>query len=192
MKTSTLLRFFLLSLLLSGCGPVIGQVMRIADGLKEFELTQGKIEDLAGGGELLVYGPFAKTSEAFYICRGEDAAHFAEELVKAGLFQSSLRLDREELDPSRAAALLKTLGAEELRQKFGLEKAPEKVLLGTILYRRTIVAPTRGVVMDVGYRLEFYDPRSRQSTVIEVAVRDLAERTVPRLVEELTRRLRHG
>ncbi len=192
MKTSTLLRFFLLSLLLSGCGPVIGQVMRIADGLKDFELTQGKIEDLAGGGELLVYGPFAKTSEAFYICRGEDAAHFAEELVKAGLFQSSLRLDREELDPSRAAALLKTLGAEELRQKFGLEKAPEKVLLGTILYRRTIVAPTRGVVMDVGYRLEFYDPRSRQSTVIEVAVRDLAERTVPRLVEELTRRLRHG
>ncbi len=192
MKTSTLLRFFLLSLLLSGCGPVIGQVMRIADGLKEFELTQGKIEDLAGGGELLVYGPFAKTSKAFYICRGEDAAHFAEELVKAGLFQSSLRLDREELDPSRAAALLKTLGAEELRQKFGLEKAPEKVLLGTILYRRTIVAPTRGVVMDVGYRLEFYDPRSRQSTVIEVAVRDLAERTVPRLVEELTRRLRHG
>ncbi len=192
MKTSTLLRFFLLSLLLSGCGPVIGQVMRIADGLKEFELTQGKIEDLAGGGELLVYGPFAKTSEAFYICRGEDAAHFAEELVKAGLFQSSLRLDREELDPSRAAALLKTLGAEELRRKFGLEKAPEKVLLGTILYRRTIVAPTRGVVMDVGYRLEFYDPRSRQSTVIEVAVRDLAERTVPRLVEELTRRLRNG
>ncbi len=192
MKTSTLLRFFLLSLLLSGCGPVIGQVMRIADGLKEFEHTQGKIEDLAGGGELLVYGPFAKTSEAFYICRGEDAAHFAEELVKAGLFQSSLRLDREELDPSRAAALLKTLGAEELRQKFGLEKAPEKVLLGTILYRRTIVAPTRGVVMDVGYRLEFYDPRSRQSTVIEVAVRDLAERTVPRLVEELTRRLRNG
>ncbi len=192
MKTSTLLRFFLLSLLLSGCGPVIGQVMRVADGLKEFEVTQGKIEDLAGGGELLVYGPFAKTSEAFYICRGEDAAHFAEELVKAGLFQSSLRLDREELDPSRAAALLKTLGAEELRQKFGLEKAPEKVLLGTILYRRTIVAPTRGVVMDVGYRLEFYDPRSRQSTVIEVAVRDLAERTVPRLVEELTRRLRHG
>ncbi len=192
MKTSTLLRFFLLSLLLSGCGPVIGQVMRVADGLKEFEVTQGTIEDLAGGGELLVYGPFAKTSEAFYICRGEDAAHFAEELVKAGLFQSSLRLDREELDPSRAAALLKTLGAEELRQKFGLEKAPEKVLLGTILYRRTIVAPTRGVVMDVGYRLEFYDPRSRQSTVIEVAVRDLAERTVPRLVEELTRRLRHG
>ncbi len=192
MKTSTLLRFFLLSLLLSGCGPVIGQVMRIADGLKEFEVTQGKIEDLAGGGELLVYGPFAKTSEAFYICRGEDAAHFAEELVKAGLFQSSLRLDREELDPSRAAALLKTLGAEELRRKFGLEKAPEKVLLGTILYRRTIVAPTRGVVMDVGYRLEFYDPRSRQSTVIEVAVRDLAERTVPRLVEELTRRLRNG
>ncbi len=192
MKTSTLLRFFLLSLLLSGCGPVIGQVMRIADGLKEFEVTQGTIEDLAGGGDLLVYGPFAKTSEAFYICRGEDAAHFAEELVKAGLFQSSLRLDREELDPSRAAALLKTLGAEELRQKFGLEKAPEKVLLGTILYRRTIVAPTRGVVMDVGYRLEFYDPRSRQSTVIEVAVRDLAERTVPRLVEELTRRLRNG
>ncbi len=192
MKTSTLLRFFLLSLLLSGCGPVIGQVMRVADGLKEFELTQGKIEDLAGGGELLVYGPFAKTSEAFYICRGEDAAHFAAELAEAGLFKSSLRLDREELDPSRAAALLKTLGAEELRQKFGLEKAPEKVLLGTILYRRTIVAPTRGVVMDVGYRLECYDPRSRQSTVIEVAVRDLAERTVPRLVEELTRRLRHG
>ena len=89
------------------------------------------------------------------------------------------------VDPEQVRGLT----PEQLRERYGLAEAPTRVVFGTIMKRETVIAPTRGVVMIVAYRLEFFDPASKDSTVLVVAVRDLAERCIPLAVEELRRQL---
>ena len=180
----------LLLLLLAGCGPIFGQMTALTDGVKEFRVVDGRLADLKGDGPLLVYGPFAKTPAAFYICRGEDAANLADALREAGLFRSELYLERNYDRVEATAKHLRTLTAAELKDQLGLARPPARILFGTILYRHTFIAPARGVEMEVGYRLEFYDVASRQTTTVEIGVKNLAEETVKQVVAELARRVR--
>jgi hypothetical protein len=176
-------------ILMSGCGPIIGQLMKASEGMKGFEVLDGDLRSLQAGGPLLVYGPFDKTSEAFYIARGEDAADFRTEMAEAGLFETELYLERVYDQMSRTAEVLRSADPGQIQRDFGLSAAPSKILFGTILHRETIVAPTRGLVMSVGYRLEFYDLQTGESTVIEMAVRDLVRNCIPRMVRELAHRI---
>ena len=75
---------------LSGCGPIIGQLMRLSEGVKDFNVIQGDLKQLQGGGNLLVVGPFAKAPGAYYLSRGDDAAAFPESIRKTGLFTTDL------------------------------------------------------------------------------------------------------
>lgn len=177
----------LLCAFFSACGPLIGQAMRVADGVKEFEVRHGTLEALGRGQTALVLGPFAKTPEAFYIARGEDAAGFAEELERQKVLQAVVHV--QPMGTVVDVDTVRTLSPEQLRERYNLADTPGRILFGTIVKRQTIIAPTRGVIMRVTYRLEFYDPSTRDSTVVIIAVRDLAERCIPLAVEELRRRL---
>jgi len=176
-------------LLLSACGPIWGGLMKIEEGIKAFEVRSGNLSDLRPGSSLLVFGPFAKTDEAFYICRGEDAAQFNAEFDRAGLFRSELYLERNYKELAQTAQRLRATSPEQLKTDLELDIVPEKILFATLTRRETTVAPARGVVMEESFRLEFYDTRLRTSTVLEVTVRDLAERCIPTLVKELADRL---
>lgn len=179
-------------LLLTACGPIIGQLMSASEGIKEFEVRSGRLEDLGGNRSLLIFAPFAKTDQAFFICKGEDEEHFAAEFNRVGLFKAEAYVERDARQVQQRREGLKEKSPEQLRQELGLERAPDLILTGTLLRRETTVAPSRGVVMDDSWRLEFYDPATRSSTVLEVVVRDLAEECIPELVKELARRLGRG
>ena len=76
MKTKAFWAGFSL-LFLSACGPMIGGMMVAGNGIKDFEVVQGDSSALPLGSQVAVLGPFDKTDQAFYICRGEEAAAFA-------------------------------------------------------------------------------------------------------------------
>ncbi len=187
MKRLTQSATLFLGLFLIGCGPIIGQMMRAADGVKAFEVKHGTLEGLGRGESALVLGPFAKTAEAFYIARGEDAVGFAEEFQRQGVLQATVHV--ESMGTAVDLEQVRGLTPEQLRDRYGLAEAPARVVFGTIMKRKTVIAPTRGVVMIVAYHLEFFDPASKDSTVLMVAVRDLAERCIPLAVEEIRRQL---
>jgi hypothetical protein len=178
----------LLVLCLASCGPILGQAMRATEGIRSFEVTEGHLGDLPTGGQLLVFGPFAKTDAAFYICRGEDAADFALALRDADLFRTELYLER---DYDRLEATVRGLREKtppQLQAALGLTAPPDLLLFGTLLHRSMIVAPTRGVITDVGYRLEFFDPGTRRSVTVEIAAKEPFERAVTEITRELAER----
>ncbi len=80
-------------LMLSACGPIIGGMMVASNGVKDFNVITGDLADLPMGSRVAVLGPFDKTDEAFYICRGEDAAAFASAFNQSGLFSAELAMD---------------------------------------------------------------------------------------------------
>lgn len=142
-----MLRFvivLLLTVVLAGCGPLFGQISALSDGVKEVRVLKGELAGLPAGAALLVYGPFDKTAEAFYLCRGEDAADFAAALEEAGLFSAALYLERDFDRRAKTAAELRRTSGPELQRQLDLDQIPEMILFGTILERRTSVAPTRG------------------------------------------------
>jgi hypothetical protein len=179
-------------LALAACGPIFGQLMRVSEGIKQFEVSSGRLSDLKGGGTLLVYAPFVKAEEAFIVCPGEIEEQFAGALSKAEVFKAESFLERDPVKAAAARAGIKGKTPEQLRQELNLTVAPERILFGTMVRREMTVAPMRGVVMEEAYRLEFHDLRSGAVTVLEVAVRDLAEDCIPALVKELVARLANG
>ncbi|HBT83119.1 MAG: hypothetical protein A2091_10870 [Desulfuromonadales bacterium GWD2_61_12] len=182
----------IIALALAACGPIYGQLMRVAEGVKHFEVKSGKSGDLKGGGALLVYAPFCKTEQAFFICPGELEEQMAVALTKAGLFTAESYLEHDPATAAAARTAMKSQTPEALQQAFKLAKAPERLLLGTLLRREMTVAPTRGVIMTEAYRLEFYNLRTGAVTVIEVEVRDLAEDIMTTLSDELVAQLAKG
>lgn len=178
----------LLVLCLASCGPILGQAMRATEGIRSFEVTEGRLGDLPTGSRLLVFGPFAKTDAAFYICRGEDAADFALALRDANLFRTELYLEQDYERLEATAQALREKTPPELQAELGLAAQPDLLLFGTILHRSMIVAPTRGVVTNVGYRLEFFDPQTRRSVTVEIAAKELFERAITEIARELAER----
>ena len=174
------------------CGPILGQMMKASEGLKSFEVVDGNLSDLPEGKNLLVLGPFSITDEAFYIARGEDAANFSRGFKNSALFQTTLYIERQFDKVGDLEAKLRTSTPQQIKEMLDLKSPPDLILFGTILHRSTIVAPARGVVMDVGYRLEFIDLGTGSATIVEISVKELFEQCVPRVVSEVTRRTREG
>ncbi|MDO9081187.1 MAG: hypothetical protein Q7U44_10340, partial [Desulfuromonadales bacterium] len=163
--------------ILSGCGPILGQFMGRGEGLKSFEVVSGQSPQFKAGASILVFGPFAKTADAFYICRGEDAAKFSDEFIRHGL-NSELYLAHGSAGRVTLAEAKKMSGAE-LRTALGLTSPPDYLLSGTLTLRKMTVAPARGVVMEEAYDLELLDLRTQTTSRYRVAVKDLAQETIP-------------
>lgn len=189
MMNAKRLLVLLAALMLAACGPIMGQMMKVNEGVKEFEVRSGSLDSLRDGKNLLVFAPFAKTDQAFFICKGELEAQFAVELNKAGLFKAEEYLERNAKQVNQVRQALREKDPDALREELGLDILPDTILFGTMVARGTTVAPSRGVVMDESYRLEFFDLKSHTSTVIDVSVRDLAEQCIPEVVKEISRRL---
>ena len=175
-----------LLLVLSSCGPIIGQMMKISEGVKDFKLVSGDLKSLSQKGlNILAVGPFDKTPDAYYIARGDEAGMFFQEFNNNGHFKSELHIGRRYGDLQEAAAKIRSKSAAQLKSDFGLKAEPDLVMFGTVLDRQTIVAPTRGIIMQVSYRLEFFNTASKASTVIEITVKDHFKDCVKMVISEI-------
>jgi hypothetical protein len=176
-------------LFLAGCGPIIGASMVAGGGVKDFTVVSGQLQDLKPGSRVLVIAPFTKTEQAYYICRGEEAANFTTAFNTAGLFQADFHMEDRFGTDSAWLNSLKQKTPAQIQSELGLAEAPDLLMTGVILHRSTIAAPTQGIMMDVGYRLEFYDLHKQQTTQVEVQVKDLFQNCINSTVGELMARI---
>jgi hypothetical protein len=188
MKTKTFWTGLCL-LMLTACGPMIGGMMVSSNGIKAFQVLEGDLSDLSPGNRVAVLGPFDKTSEAFYICRGEDAAAFASAFNQTGLFMAELAIDTRFPDELPQASQFKGRTPADLQKDLGLEEAPDLIMSGTIMKREMIAAPANGVIMTATYRLEFINLGNSQTTVIEVTTKELFQDLIPETVEHLAKKI---
>ncbi|PLX78494.1 MAG: hypothetical protein C0616_14485 [Desulfuromonas sp.] len=184
----TRLSIVLTALLLTACGPIIGAGMVAGNGVKDFKVVSGDLQDLQIGSRLVLLSPFAKTSQSFYICRGEDASEFADAFNAAGLFVAEVAFGEPEGRNLREVEKLQALSPADLQSQLALSAAPQVLLTGTILKRETVAAPVQGVLMKVAYRLEFLRLDDGMKTVVEVAVQDHFQDCIATAVKELLRR----
>lgn len=184
-----LLSIFLIVVLLAGCGPIIGAGMVAGGGVKELQTVKGELNQLTPGKQLLVLGPLAKTERAYYICRGDEAAELTTQFNDTGLFKADLYMGDRYADNAQRFQALRQNTPEQIKAELGLTSAPDILLTGVILHRSTVAAPAQGVLMDVGYRLKFYDLQTQQEVVIEASIKDLFQDCIPGLVAELLDRI---
>ena len=189
-KRSIILVPFLL--ILSACGPIIGQMMKMSEGVKYFKVVAGDISVLERGKNVLVVGPFGKEPGAYHIARGDDAAMFFQEIEATEYLDAELYVGRRYGDLSEMVSSLRSMEQAAMMKELHLRVAPDLLLFGTILERETIVAPTRGIIMQVAYRLEFYDPASRASTIVEVKVKEHFRDCIKLIVSEIVRQAGAG
>lgn len=175
--------------LLGACGPIIGGLMVAGSGVKEVTLIEGDLADLRSGSRVAVLGPFDKTAEAFYICRGEESAGFASDFSVSGLFQAELALDNRFPEQMPNVGQWRGLSPEVVQSRLGLKIRPDLLMSGSILKRQMVAAPMQGVLMDVTYRLDFLDLVSNQMVSLEVRVKDLYQEAIPAVVAELQQRI---
>lgn len=179
----------LAALLLGACGPIIGGFMVAGNGIKDFRVTSGSLATLRPGAKLAIIGPFNKTPEAFYICRGEDDAYFASSFKQNGLFAAELAIpDRFPKQYPKAADWHGKTPAE-VQQVLKLSAAPDYIMSGTILRRDMDAAPTQGVIMKVAFRLDFLELATGKTTTVEVDVQELFQDAIPAIVKELGRQM---
>lgn len=196
--------------LLSACGPLYGQSMKLSEGLKGYEVVKGDVAELKKVKNLLVLGPFLGASDEHHMCipreegtfpftsdiifisKHNDAQRFAAAFEKAGLFDTELYLevyyDRIEETTKR----LRAMNRLEMEKELKLKTAPELVLFGVVKKIEHKIAPLRGVLVDVQYELEFYNPETRQSIVIDVAVFEMFNEDMNTIVKEIKNRMAGG
>jgi hypothetical protein len=184
-KRSIILIPFLL--ILSSCGPIIGQMMKMSEGVKYFKVVAGDISILDRGKNVLVVGPFDKESGAYHIAQGADAAMFFNEITEAKYMDAELYIGRKYGDLSEMVSSLRSMEQATIMKELHLQAEPDLLMFGTIIERATIVAPARGIIMEVAYRLEFYDPASKASTVVEVKVKEHFKDCIKLIVSEIVR-----
>ena len=177
------------ALLLGACGPIIGGLMVAGNGVKEFRVTAGRLTDLRPGARVAIIGPFDKTPEAFYICRGEDDAYFASSFKQSGLFATELAIPDRFPKQMPKAADWRGRSAAEIQQALNLAAAPDYVMSGTILRREMDAAPMQGVIMKVAFRLEFLEVATGKTITVESAVQELFQDAIPAIVKEFSRQL---
>lgn len=177
-----------LLLSLVSCGPILGQLMRMADGVKNFQVVKGDLAALKKGQKILVVGPFETAPGAWDIARGDDAVLFYNEFNLAKHYTAELHMGDRYGQAAKAMAEVKGKSAAQLKADYQLESEPGLVMFGTVLSRETIVAPTRGIIMEVGYRLEFYNPADGKSAVVEITVHEHFKNCIKLVVEELAHR----
>jgi len=178
-----------LLLILAACGPIIGQLMRVADGVKNFQVVGGDLSSLRKGAHVLVVGPFDLAPGAWEIARGDEAALFATEFNRAEFFNAELHMGDRYAPAAKGIAEAKAKSAAQLKADYGLEAEPDVLMFATVLNRDTIVAPARGVIMEVAYQLEFFNPATGKSAVVRVTVREQFKDCIKLVVAELTRQV---
>jgi hypothetical protein len=184
-KRSIILIPFLL--ILSSCGPIIGQMMKMSEGVKYFKVVAGDISILDRGKNVLVVGPFDKEPGAYHIAQGDDAAMFFNEITAAKYMDAELYIGRKYGDLSEMVSSLRSMEQATIMKELHLQAEPDLLMFGTIIERATIVAPARGIIMEVAYRLEFYDPASKASTIVEVKVKEHFKDCIKLIVSEIVR-----
>ena len=176
-------------LLLSACGPMIGGMMVAGNGIKDFRVTSGNLATLRPGTHLAIVGPFDKTPEAFYICRGEDDAYFASSFKQSGLFAAELAIPDRFPKQLPKATDWRGKSAGEIQQALKLAAAPDYLMSGTILRREMVAAPAQGVIMKVAFRLDFLEVATGKITTVEADVQELFQKAVPAIATELGRQM---
>lgn len=176
-------------LLLGACGPIIGGIMVAGNGVKDFRVTSGSLATLRPGAKLAIIGPFDKTPEAFYICRGEDDAYFATSFKQAGLFAAELAIPDRFPKQYPKVADWRGRTPAEVQQAFKLSAPPDYLMSGTILRRDMDAAPAQGVIMKVAFRLDFLELATGKTTTVEVEVQELFQNAIPEIVREFARQL---
>lgn len=176
-------------LLLGACGPIIGGIMVAGNGVKEFRVTNGSLATLRPGAKLAIIGPFDKTPEAFYICRGEDDAYFATSFKQTGLFAAELAIPDRFPKQYPKVSDWRGRTPAEVQQAFKLSAPPDYLMSGTILRRDMDAAPAQGVIMKVAFRLDFLELATGKTTTVEVDVQELFQDAVPEIVREFGRQL---
>jgi hypothetical protein len=173
-------------LFLAACGPIIGGMMVAGTGVKEVTVVQGDLGDLRPGSQVVVLGPFDKAPEGFYICRGEEAANFANTFNEAGLFKAELSLSTRFPDQPPKASDWQGQTPASVQANLNLNRQPEMVIGGTILKREMVAAPTQGVIMSVVYQLDFLNLTNGKMTSVQVVVKELFQNAIPETVNELS------
>lgn len=176
-------------LLLGACGPIIGGIMVAGNGVKEFRVTNGSLATLRPGAKLAIIGPFDKTPEAFYICRGEDDAYFATSFKQTGLFAAELAIPDRFPKQYPKVSDWRGRTPAEVQQAFKLSAPPDYLMSGTILRRDMDAAPAQGVIMKVAFRLDFLELATGKTTTVEVDVQELFQDAIPEIVREFGRQL---
>lgn len=176
-------------LMLSACGPLIGGMMVANDGVKDFKVLQGSLADLTAGSRVAILGPFDKTPEAFYICRGEEAAAFTSAFNMSGLFSAELEINSRFPEELPQAHQFKGRTRVELQKTLDLKNLPDLIMSGTILRREMVAAPSNGIIMTVAYRLEFLNLVDGRTTILEVTTRELFQDAVPKTVEYMAKQM---
>lgn len=176
-------------MLLGACGPIFGGMMVASNGIKDFRVVSGSLDTLRPGAKLAVIGPFDKTPEAFYICRGEDDAYFASSFKQSGLFAAELAIPDRFPKQMPKTADWRGKSSAEIQQSFQLSAPPDYVMSGTILRREMVAAPMQGVIMKVAFRLDFLEVATGKSTSVEVDVKEFFQDAVPAIVKELGRQM---
>ena len=188
MRTKALLAICAV-LLLSACGPIIGSMMAAGNGIKEFRVVSGNLSALRPGARLAVLGPFATTPSSFEICRGEEAAAFTASFSQTGLFPAELAMTNRLAKPAPRAADWSGKSPADVQKAMGLANAPELLMSATILHREMVAAPAQGVIMKVGYRLDFLNLTNGQTVTVEISLQEMFQEAVPASVNELAKRL---
>lgn len=178
-----------LLLTVTACGPIIGQLMSLSDGVRNFQVVSGDLANLRKGEHILVVAPFELAPGGWQVARGDEAGLFSLEFNRAGFFNSELYMGDRYGKAAKAIAEAKAKTAAQLKEEYRLEAEPDVLMFATVLSRDTIVAPTRGLIQEVAYQLEFYNPGTRQSTVVKIAVRDRFRDCIKLVVAELTRQV---
>ncbi len=176
-------------MLLGACGPIIGGMMVAGNGVKDFRVVSGSLDTLRPGAKLAVIGPFDKTPEAFYICRGEDDAYFVSSFKQSGLFAAELAIPDRFPKQLPKAADWRGKSSAEIQQALQLSAPPDYVMSGTILRREMVAAPVQGVIMKVAFRLDFLEVATGKSTSLEIDVQELFQDAVPAIAKELGRQM---
>lgn len=170
----------LLLLSLSACSLYKGPAT--VPGMKSLAIASGRISDLRPGSRVLVISPFTRTRDACYICRGEDAANFAESFSELGLFATELRFDD---DPEALLADLLHQSPAQIQERFGLNGPPDLLLEGVTMKRKVLFNISSDVTMNAAYLLTFHDLHSGGKTVIKADVHDSFELVAPTVVQAL-------
>jgi hypothetical protein len=190
MRTKAFWPLLALTLLLGACGPIIGGVMVLGNGVKDFRVINGSLATLRPGAKLAIIGPFDKTAEAFYICRGEDDAYFASSFRQNGLFAAELAIPDRFPKQMPKATDWRGKSPAEVQQALRLSAPPDYVMSGTILRREMVAAPMQGVIMKVAFRLDFLELATGKTTSVETCVEELFQDAIPAIVKEMGQQMR--
>jgi hypothetical protein len=207
MKLTKYLLLLMGCVLLSSCGPLRGKAVMSSVGLKHYTVTKGDVMKLKEVKNLLVVGPFfgkgteeqtctPKTKCIYpdnmdinFVTKYNDARRFAHGLQEAKLFETELYLDVDYSTINETIKHLKARTGPEIKGELNLRHAPEMILFGVVGKRDRKVAPLHGVVVDVQYELEFYNPDSHQSILIDVETINVFKEDMKTIIRETKKKM---